>query len=308
MSFLRMGKAVTKIKHKPSPANQELSQINKNAFTDVKRISQSISHRGRRCVAGSMTVEAALLLPLFLFCFLHLAGVMEMLRFHGKLEAALWNAGNQMTLYTETFRQTTEDVPDMVTSYLVIHNMLVNTLGKDYLEVSPLSHGALGLNYLRSDYCNDEECIDIVVTYQVEPPVSIFPFDYRRMGNRYYARAWTGYDVSAQACAVQYVYITPQGEVWHRTPECSYLFHDVLSVPAERIQEQKNAQGKSYELCELCQDEPKDSCVYVTYEGEKYHFVRNCSAIHKDIRAVEWSEGLPYRACSRCALEQQEGG
>ena len=195
MSSLWAEHTIKNNKNKPSPANikvlkkKPLSQIIKQMHLSIERISLLATRHKSSRLRASMTVEAALLLPLFLFFFLHLAGVMEMLRLHGKLEAALWNAGNQMVLYTDTFSEETEVLPDVSISYLPVNNLIQSFLGKAYLEASPLVYGSAGLNYLRSEYLNEEDCVDIVATYQVKPPLSIFPFRYRRMSNRYYARA-----------------------------------------------------------------------------------------------------------------------
>lgn len=316
MSSLWMKHVTIKNKYKPSPAtisfSQEkpLSHPNKNTSTFIKRISMFISDRVNSltkslwsdAVAGSMTVEAAVLIPVVLFFFFHLAGVMEMLRLHGKLEAALWNAGNQAALYAGTFTEEAEALPDAGISYLLIHNQVTEFLGKAYLEDSPLARGAAGLNYLRSEYMDEEECVDIIVTYQVEPMVSIFPFSYRRMSNRYYARAWTGYDVAATSNPKRYVYVTSRGEVWHSTPECSYIYHTVLSTSIGQIGDRRNKQGQVYEVCDFCGNLEAGKYVYFTEEGGKYHYIRNCTAIYKDIQAIVWSDELPYRACSRCGM------
>lgn len=305
MSSLWMKQVIKKNKYKPSPANKKvfvqktLSQPNK-LCKSIKGISLFISRSISGDVKGSMTIEAALLTPLFLFFFLHLAGVMEMLRLHGKLEAALWNVGNQIALYTDTFSEALETLPDAGISYVLVNNQVTAFLGKDYLEESPLVYGVAGLNYLRSEYPDEDDCVDIIVTYQVKPAISIFPSGYRRMSNRYYARAWTGYDVSESRNSVRYVYVTPQGEVWHSTPACSYIHHRVISVWAGQIGSRKNSLGKKYELCTICDDMEKGAYVFVTEAGEKYHFVKDCTAIYKDIQAIEWENAKKYRACSRC--------
>lgn len=304
MSSLWVEHTTKNNKNKPSPANikvlkkKPLSQIIKQMHPSIERISLLASrHKASRLRAG-MTVEAALLLPLFLFFFLHLAGVMEMLRLHGKLEAALWNAGNQMVLYTDTFSEEMEDLPDVGISYLPVNDLIQSFLGKAYLEASPLVYGTLGLNYFRSEYLNEEDCVDILVTYQVKPPLSIFPFRYRRMSNRYYARAWTGYDVSVSK--VEYVYVASRGEVWHSTPECSYIYHRVMVVWAGEVADRENVRGQRYEPCAICTKGEPDPYVFVTEEGQKYHCDRNCTAIYKDIRAIPRESAGDYRACSRC--------
>ena len=50
-------------------------------------------------LAGSMTVEAALVLPVFLFFFINLSASLEMIRLYGNLEYALHGAGNEVCLY-----------------------------------------------------------------------------------------------------------------------------------------------------------------------------------------------------------------
>ena len=43
---------------------------------------------------------------------------MEMLRLHGSLEAALWNVGNQLTLYEVTFGEQAGKLPEI---FLALH-------------------------------------------------------------------------------------------------------------------------------------------------------------------------------------------
>ena len=298
-----------KYKFKPSPADKGtflkyFSQIKKYLQTSVKGIAWFASRTESNPMQGSMTVEAAIVLPLVLSFFLYLMSVMEMLRLHGGVEAALWDVGNQLTLYGETFENQVEALPGAAISYTVVHKGIKDFLGADYLEESPLVYGSAGLNYLRSDYMEEENCIDIVITYQVRAALSIFPFPYRRMNNRYYARCWNGYDVSDPENAVKYVYVTSYGEVWHAIPDCTHIYHQVEQMTKEWIGKKKNIWGYVYELCSFCGDEPRGRYVYFTKGGEKYHHLKNCSAIYKDVQAIEWEEGLPYRPCSRCVTEE----
>ena len=63
----------------------------------IKRISLPMLQR--TCVRGSMTVEAALVLPLFCFFVISMGNAIEIIRLHGNLEVALWNAGRQICVY-----------------------------------------------------------------------------------------------------------------------------------------------------------------------------------------------------------------
>lgn len=308
MSFSRM---VLQFKNKnnktPSPTLQQVkhhlnSRVCKNNCKSfMERISLPASCPGRKEVRGSMTVEASLLLPLVLFFFLHIMGFVEMLRLHGKLTFALWEYGTDLSVYAALPQELDEMVPDLAVSYFYVKNRVEDFLGEDYLDTSPVVQGSDGLCYLCSSY--SEECIDIGVTYEITPKLTLFPFPYMRMVNRYYGKAWTGYDLSKE---VNYVYVTRYGEVWHRTAECSYLRITVQSVAREGIGMLRNAAGGRYYACQLCEEEEMGAVVYYTEQGNRYHRSESCFALTRYIQAVEWQEDLPYRPCSRCAGKGSE--
>lgn len=263
-----------------------------------------ISHRGkkgRKC-GGSMTVEAAVALPMLILFILHLASCLEMLRLHGRLEYALWQTGRELAVYGAA--EITDDFPDLAVSYLYVKGRLEQILDREYLDNAPLAHGRQGLNYLSSQYLEEEQCINIVLTYQVRPRITCFPFPYFRMVSRYYGRAWTGYDVGGEERRITYVYVTPDGEVWHSRGDCSYLKPNVSETQRETVWALRNASGERYHPCSRCQDLPMGDTVYLTREGNRYHAVRGCPALLRRVRAVEWQENMPYRPCSRCAVSR----
>lgn len=306
MSFLwviKWSKIKYKIKPSPTYIKVKIDQKSRKELIIPKRPARRMSFfapfLNNRYFRAGMTVEASLVLPLFIFFFLHLSGYIEMLRLHGKMTLALWDAGKQLSAYAAIADTSGIDVPDMAVSYLYVQNQVKNLLGKEYLDTSPLVYGSMGLNYLACDY--DEGFTDIAVTYQVEPPVTIFPFSYMRMVNRYYGRVWSGYDVTKEV--PEYVYVTIYGEVWHETTDCSYLAIEVYGTGRSNVEALRNESGKRYHLCELCEDREWGVQVYYTPYGDCYHKDRNCSSLVRYIRAIEWQEHLPYRACSKCVKE-----
>jgi len=263
-----------------------------------------------------MTVEAAVVVPLLILFILHLGSCMEMLRLHGRLEYALWQTGRELAVYgaVETDGETrgcargyapdesSGAVSDLAVSYLYVNGRLGQILGRDYLDSSPLAHGHQGLNYLASEYLEEDECINIVLTYQVCPQITCFPFPYFRMVSRYYGRAWTGFDVGGGAERITYVYVTEEGEVWHSRGDCSYLKLSVYEAQAEAVWRTRNANGERYKPCSRCADGPLEGMVYLTREGNHYHLVRSCPSLLRRVHAVVWRENMPYRPCSRCAM------
>ena len=187
----------------------------------------------------------------------------------------------------------------MAVSYLYVNSRVQQILGREYLDNSPLVYGSLGLNYLASEYQEDEN-INIILTYQVSPPITCFPFPYFRMTSRYYGRAWTGYAVGEDEEQVIYVYVTEDGQVWHSRADCTYLKLSVYEAPPEKVWMLRNAEGERYSACSRCGGQPKGDTVYLTQEGKRYHTVRDCPALQRRIHAVRWQENMPFRPCSRC--------
>lgn len=291
----------------PSPTYTKNSSMHKsriNTFfpqSAAGRMSPFTSFSMGKLTQGSMTVEASIVLPLLLFFFLHLTGYMEMLRLHGNLSLALWNTGNQLSVYAAVPNSLEIEIPDVAVSYLYVSNSVEKLLGKDYLEASPLVYGEKGLNYLSADY--QEDCIDIGVTYQVSPPITIFPFPYMRLVNRYYGKVWTGYDAAGKDA--EFVYVTIYGEVWHETADCTYIFITVKEAWQSEINSLRNINGAKYSLCKRCGEKEGGESVYYTEQGTRYHKEEDCAALVRYIRAIEWQEDIPYRPCSRCVGQKE---
>lgn len=301
-------KLQNKIKNRtPSPmllqvVFDQISRENKKTVTKfMERISLFTSRKNNRKMRGSMTVEASLVLPLILFFFLHLLSMVEMLRLHTKLTFGLWECGNTMAVYAAMPEEISGKIPDIAVSYIYVKKRLESFLGKDYLNSSPLAEGEKSLNFLASTY--DKDCVDIGMTYQVKPQFSLFPFPYMRLVNRYYAKAWTGYDNQK---AEQFVYVTIYGDVWHSRADCTHIFITVQETDWNRIKMLRNEQGGKYYPCQRCADKEKGEVAYYTEKGDRYHRDRECSSLVRYISAIIWQESIPYRPCSRCVGEEKK--
>ena len=125
----------------------------------IKRISLPMLQR--TCVRGSMTVEAALVLPLFCFFVISMGNAIEIIRLHGNLEVALWNAGRQIGVYgaLPEGQQGSADhrLEAVAVSYTYVKEQIEEQLGEEYLETSPLDGGSDGLQFLESDIEGDIE-------------------------------------------------------------------------------------------------------------------------------------------------------
>ena len=254
----------------------------------------------RKLKAG-MTVEAAVVLPLFLFFVLNLSCSIELIRLHGNLQLALWKTGSQMAVYGHALEDST--VASMF-SYFYVQNQVIKYVGEDYLNSSPLTEGAKGLIPWESKIFTSRDEMDLIVTYQVSPWSSLAGFTPFRMANRYYGHVWNGFDISdpeeEARLLAGVVYMAENGQVYHEDRNCTHLKLSIQETTWEGARQKKNQWGKSYTACEKCCPEAETVLLYITDEGERYHSDRNCPGLKRTVFSVPRERVTGYKACSRC--------
>ncbi len=269
---------------------------------------------------GSMTVEAAVILPLFLMFFLNLGCVIELIRLHGNLEFALCDIGNCMTVYGYVVSEMElseigqedqgrsvllEELGDIAFSYTYVKKQIVDYLGESYLKETPILNGTEGLHFWESDIFDDNDCVEIVVNYVASPFMQEVGFGKFCMANKYYGHLWNGYEIpgtggESTESAPEVVYITSNGVVYHEKRECSYLVLSIREVSLREAYESQNAKGEKYGICMLCKDAGVQRKVFITEDGENIHYIRECAGLKRTVHTVSRKEAEGYRPCSRC--------
>ncbi len=259
--------------------------------------------------SGSMTVEAAIVLPVFLFFFLNFLWIIEIYNLHSTLLAALREVGRELSVYAyayDSIVQEEEDtgleafVENAAFSYLYVKQQLEGFAGEEYLDNSPLTYGKEGISYLSTSVLQENDVIDLVLTYQVSPFIKIAGYYPARFYNRYYGRAWTGYDVSGENEKDSYVYIAQNAKVYHLSRDCTHIRLSVTECGAWQVDTLRNAFGSRYLPCELCVTGVQNS-YYVAEAGERYHQELACSGLKRTVTTIQRSEAEKlYKLCERC--------
>ncbi len=272
---------------------------------------KNVSRTSHRLSAG-MTVEASILLPLFVFFFLNMGCAIELIRFHGNLQLALWQTGSELALYgyaldsgempmEEQEEGWWTNLADITFSSTYIKWRLIDILGSDYIGQSPLADGSNSLHLWESNIFGTEDEIDIIVTYSVSPWSRLAGFRPFRMTNRYYAHIWNGYQLpTVLKEEKRTVYLTEYGTVYHISQDCTYLRLSVRPIEAKKLGEVRNHCGRQYEPCAKCANGVCPVEVYITEEGNCYHYRKECSGLKRTIYAVSLKDAENYKPCSRC--------
>lgn len=267
----------------------------------IKRISLFASCFSKNKIPASMTVEATIVLPLFLFFFLNLGSAIEMIRLHGNLELALWETGNRLTVYGHAL-DSGNRLTGVALSYTYVKSQLIECLGEEYLENAPLSYGTEGLQFWETDIWKEDDTFEVILTYSVSPVSNVAGFGSFRIANRYYGHLWTGYQIpgTEDGTGEQYVYITENGQVYHTNPSCTHLVLSIRQVSYQEALSGRNRQNERYGACEKCNKWGYRGSVYITEEGDCYHFERECPGLKRSISWVPVSQVENRRLCQRC--------
>lgn len=116
-------------------------------------------------------------------------------------------------------------------------------------------------------------------------------------------RAWVGYTGESFGSGTQeeIVFITPEGSVYHRNRDCSYLRLSIRQISYGEVDNARNQSGARYTPCEYCiRSNWSGSIVYVTDYGNSYHSTQSCQGLKRTVMAVPLSQTGGRRCCSRC--------
>lgn len=287
--------------------------------------------RSLHCRA-SLTVEAALILPLtfYLFCallcfflFLHtqftvfqgMLAVSDKVYSFGTLAAYVENSG----FMAEAFGTDSDSISDNaeellskdITAFIVgeISESVINNLLEDYFidngkSLNCISGGYSGLDCSGSyAYAGDGKIV-LKVKYTFEFPALLFfaadkVIEQHIELNGFYGTAWDlvkefdgEKNSSENETKEEYVYVTRNGEVYHADSGCTYLSVHLSQVPYESIEELRNSSGGRYYPCEYCGYSTPGYTVYITEYGDRYHNRADCSRISRDVIKITKSQAM----------------
>ncbi len=221
-----------------------------------KPIRLSLSYR------ASLSVEASLVIPIFIFAILQLLTMFDAIQAYSEYAVKLAQVGESIS----------------VNQHQLFTNDLI--LGQ-YLNAKLQIPSA---NYWGSHVDQEKQSLTLSCTYGVGTLLE--------QEHHYYLKLWTGYDKES-AESIEYVYITETGTVFHREAACSYLRISIFALPYEEALAYSN-----HRLCQVCETESGQ--YYVTRSGERFHTELSCSALKRTVFMIEITEIGGKQPCQRC--------
>ncbi len=271
---------------------------------------RAICKKRRTSLSASMTVEASFAIPLFIFLFVNIMALFNILQLECNVEAALHQVGNHVaihafdSMYAGQLTGVDTDLAGTILGHAYVESEVRKAPGVSDASMLKVISGPEDIYFLQSSIMRGNELIDIVADYKVHPIIPIIGFREFTMQARYFGHAWTGFDVNGTAENAErpleiYVYITAAGSVYHTDRGCSYLNPSIQSVPLSGIETFRSSSGSKYYPCESCKG-GSGGTVYITSYGDRYHYSTGCSGLKRTIFTVPLSEVGGRSPCSKC--------
>lgn len=290
----------------------------------------------KRRIRASFTVEAALVLPIFIYAIIAFIYFIQIFLLQEYLQNAITETGYFSAKYAYVYdyllnydgtkekdgnkdKSTLESGVDAIIARTIDSSYYKIKL-QDYLDLniineSCIKEGFSGIQTYLSSYMAEEDAIDIVITYDIKLPLLFIPLDKVSMAQRVRMRGWSGHRVEAKKDSKdasegeedneqqeKKVYITETGTVYHLTKECSHLKLSIQKASYGQLDMLRNASGGRYKACSLCGNKglSETDCIYITDDGDRYHCNLNCSGLKRTIIEISLSEVGGRRPCKRC--------
>lgn len=256
-------------------------------FQRSKRASFRLS--GRK---GSVTIEAALAVPLFFLAVLALFYMIEVMSIRTCIRSGMQYAA----------KEAAEDayISPMVSSN-TLEQDIVTAVGSERLNRSIVVNGSRGIHCDGSRMSALTGILELRVHYQVRLPIPIFSAA-ANMEESMRMKGWIGYVAAGFGEEDdETVYITENGMVYHRDYHCNYLELSIRMVSSGSIDGLRNESQGKYYPCEHCVHGGAAGSVYITDYGDRYHNSLSCSGLKRTIYGIPLSEAVGKGACSKCS-------
>jgi hypothetical protein len=241
---------------------------------------------------GSLTLEAALVVPLFFFAILSLVSLFQMKVIQTTVKGAFYSVAKEIGERTY--------LSPVITSKEV-ENKLVSYIGEERLEESLVVGGADGLSCFGSLANWNTAQMHLVVKYQLKAPILMFNIPAVSCKETLKIKGWSGYMSEGTGSEErEVVYVAQNGSVYHKDMYCTFLNVSVRGIFASTIQDARNSSGAKYYKCETCGNDKHIGIYYVSKHGDRYHTTLNCSKIKRNVYAMPLEDAKGLGGCSKC--------
>ncbi len=258
--------------------------------TPLGRVSPCISKTRK----GSLTAEAAFVVPIFFLALILLISLMDMMRVQTRVTLSLNQSAKELGMYGYAAEEASGESPAGGLKGGVCASYAASKLPEE-----PRTEVSLRGSSYR------EHIVELKAAGVYHCPVSFLGISRMKFKASARVHAWTGYQADEDEHAGKFeemVYITDRRTVYHTYVDCSHLQLIIFCTDLRRVKDQRNENGGKYHACPFCTGDIGNAALYITPQGDRYHAAPSCSALKRTGKLVKKSEAKGLSLCSRCAL------
>lgn len=247
------------------------------------------------CLKASMTIEAAVVIPLYVAFMVALIFFFRVLQVETEVAEALSYAGRNTAVECSSIDS---KAVQLATAEALFRKELAEyPIASEYIARP-------GVTLLGSSF--DGDYIRLCATYRVKLPIGFFGINGFSQSQQSEYRKWTGKNVG-ESLDDPYVYIAETGKVYHLTRSCPYLDLSIHKIRLDDVADSRNKGGRRYSPCSKCvKDIAGIEYVFITDYGTLYHLDLGCSRLKRTVYTVHLSEVGGKPPCSKCGGKMRE--
>lgn len=256
-------------------------------------------------IRGSLTLETALVLPIFLFAMLALLQFASIQHASVSLLLGAHDTAKEMAAYAY-MEQLDTTGNESKAEELIKGSLSAGYARSQIQKKSGITKDTGKFGLLQSVFFQGE-ILDLAGTFYPAHSFTILPVGRVKSVFRARVRAWTGRCGSGTKAepgdsednGQGEVYVTETGKVYHKDPECTHIRLSIKSVHRNQLKGLRNINGGKYHACERCKGGNGGS-VYISPYGDRYHSSLSCSGLKRTVRTISEKEIGNMRPCSKC--------
>lgn len=247
---------------------------------------------------ASLTVEAAMVFPIFLFAMFLLIYGIKIVELQSKIQYALDETATEMAGYAAIHDSKDKGKAEKYITSITYSKTGASVIFSKYLKKSGADTDMVikkksGFSFQGSKILENDSELYLVVKYQISLPQVLGINIKIPCVQNAYTRGFTGRTLK-EGREETIVYITTGQEVYHTNRQCTHLVLSIQQVAASKVNKKK------YSLCGVCKSKEQEDFVYITSEGTKYHKTLSCKSLKRVIERVGISKVSGRRICKRC--------
>lgn len=250
---------------------------------------------------GSASVEASIVLPIFICAMLVIFGMIGCIRTKGIIYEGLQETAAYLAEYsylTETPQQNDKErgIGSAAISVVTAGIRLGQYIDDRTLVDRYVVGGTGGLKVLQAELGSDDY-IYVRVKYVLGLDI---PFAGKMKvvcEEKIRQRAYLGYDKAGDGDSDgKYVYVAENGAVYHNSRNCYHIKLTIRQINEASLHDKYDGLTE----CHLCRRFRGKNTVYVTAQGNRYHYSLGCSGLKRTIYRVKTDGKSGLRPCSEC--------